>query len=240
MKKLLLVLGSLWSLSSLAQGISLPDFRWEVTDISQKGLNKEEMFRTMNRTFVRLNDSICSNRAQVWAYDFKRHYQINTAKIFLFFTSKNGTYGNVTWWYHVTPAINERGKLYTMDAGFPSRVKSPLAIKDWLKEFTKEESCKEIRIGENELIEYIYKERVFPIKTSYGNYGCYYVVAPEGYWIPGGLAKNMLGYDENRRPVNYSREELNQNEVYQACLEVSTSPIGWALGEGHRKCRGYL
>ena len=238
--KIIILLCALLSSLASAGPIILRDFNWEVSDIAERGLNKEDIFKKMNRRFVRLKDSICSNRAQVWAYDFKRHYQTNNAKIFLFFTERNGSYGELTWWYHVTPAVNEKGRLYALDAGFPSRIKTPLALKDWLKEFSKGETCRELKIGDNELIKNIYRQRVFPIHTPDGSHGCYYVVAPEGYWIPGALAKFMLGQDEDGRPINFSRDRLEYSEVYQACLEVSTNPIGWALGEGHRKCQEYL
>lgn len=154
MKFLFQIIFLTFSHFTYSQSIYLSDFKWSITDIAQKGFNKKSMFEKMNRTFVRLHDSICSNRAQIWACDFKRKYNIDTTKIFLFYTSKNGTYNRITW----------------------------------PKQFTREERCKEIKLGENDLIEYIYRERVFPIKTYYGEYGCYYVIAPEGYWIPRGLA----------------------------------------------------
>ena len=194
----------------------------------------------MNRTVVRKEMSICSNRAQVWAYDYKRHHKIDTAKIFLFFTVKNSRFNGANWWYHVSPVVNEKSKLWVMDGGFPAKFNSPLLVDDWLKIFSRDQKCKEIRLGENDLIKNIYREKVFPTKTPYGEFGCYYIMAPAGYWTPNILAQHMLGYDQRGRPVRVERDFITKEETYQACLETSTNPIEYALRVGHRICSSYL
>jgi hypothetical protein len=236
-----IILASLIFASSVfSSSPTLPDHDWSLNDIMDQGISKIDLFKNMNRSLVRVNDSICSNRAHLWAHDFKRKNGLDTAKVFLFFTRRNGTFNGLTWWYHVAPVINEDGVLWAMDAGFPKRVKGPLELKAWLKEFSREENCKEIRIGENELIERIFKEQTFPETTEYGSYGCYYALAPQGYWTPGQLAMNLSGHDGSGSPVNFSRQEIVESDLWQACLEVSTTPIGWALGSGHKKCLNYL
>lgn len=240
MKLVIVFLFLVVSFSAFSQPIILEDYNWPITDITFRGHKKEDLFRSMNREEVRLKDSICSNRAHVWAYDFHRKQDLDTAKIFFFFTKENGRQGWKTWWYHVAPVINERHQLWVMDAGFPEMIKGPMLTQDWLKNFSDGGKCKEIRMGDNELIEKIYTARVFPEKTSYGKYDCYYSIAPAGYWTPKHLAMNLLGQDEAGNPVNFSREAIHENEVYEACLETSTSKLGWILGEGHKKCRRYL
>jgi hypothetical protein len=231
----------LTSLPALAQNITLDEFKFPVPDISHKKLNKEKLFTSMNRSLVRTHDSICSNRAHMWVYDFKRKHEVEAPKIFLFFTSKTGSHNGITWWYHVSPMVNENGNLWVMDAGFPNKIKNPMAVKEWLVHFTGEKSvCKEIKPGEDDLVENIYKSRTFPENTRYGKHDCYYKIVPPGYWTPAGVAKHLLGKDENGRPVNYVRDQIDEGEVFEACLEAATSPFGWAMRSGVGKCNHFL
>lgn len=234
--KLILTLIMFLNFSVLAGPIILDDHDFKLTDIASLNIDKKDLFGLMDRTIVRTQDSICSNRAQIWGYDYKRKQKLDSGKIFLFFTSQTYTY----WWYHAANVINEKGKFWVMDAGFPNRIKGPLLLKDWLKEFNGAAQCKRIRLGDNELLEKIYSESLFPTKTSYGSYGCYYIISPATYWTPNQIAMNMLGRDSNGNPVRYSKETIDKNDVYEACLETSTDPIGYALRLGHRICRGYL
>jgi hypothetical protein len=229
---MLLTLATLFSSLTNAQSVPLPDYDWSTEDIALSDLKKEELFKTMNRDLIKLGNSICSNRAMIWLYDFKRKYNVDGSKLFLFYTGKTGDAGAKTWWYHVTPMIVENGTEYTMDAGFSSSIKSPLLVKDWIKKFTGSTNCKEIRAGENELIELMYKGQTFPETTKYGTYDCYYKKVPAGYWTPSSVAMNLLG--------NFQRPELDKDEVYAACKEAVTSPIGRALGNGAKKCKKYL
>jgi len=239
MKTLLSLLALSFSLASFAQAVPLPDFKYALTDIAAKGLKKETLFSRMNRDLIRTGDSICSNRAHVWAWDFQRHYELDTGKIFMFYTKKSGDLGRITWWYHVAPVIAENGKTWVMDAGF-SRVTSPLTPADWLKTFAKSTNCKELKASETDLIELIFDGQTFPETTSYGRYDCYYKLAPAGYWTPEMLAKGILGRDDEGRPIQFSRDEIDEDEVYSACVEAVTSPIGRVLGNGGKRCRKYL
>lgn len=231
----------LFSTSVFAQTLHLKDFNYPVPDIAPRNLKKEELFTKMNRSLVRLKDSICSNRAHMWAYDFKREHQIDSPKIFLFYTAKSGRYPGVTWWYHVSPMVNEKGNYWVMDAGYPDRVKGPLPIKEWLKEFTGEKSvCKEIQPGDDDLVELMFSASTFPEVTRHGKYDCYYKLTPPGYWTPEALAKHILGRDASGSPVRYVRDEISKSEVYSACLETTTSPFGWAFRQGRGACQKYI
>lgn len=235
----------LTSFSAFAQKITLEDFKYPVEDIKDQGLTKESLYQSMNRTLVRYQDSVCSNRAQMWAFDFERKHHVTSPKIFLFFTAKNShTGGRITginWWYHVSPTVNEGGELFVMDAGFPNKIKTPLTVKDWLANFTgKDQVCKQIMPGEDDLIEMIYKEQAFPQTTKYGKYDCYYKITPAGYYVPGQVAKHILGKDESGRPVRLDRDEINKDEVFEACLEASTTPMGYMWGNGYSKCNYYM
>ncbi len=238
--KLVPLFAFLFSVSAGAQSIPLPDYKFSVTDIAAKGLSKESLFSRMNRSSIDVGGSICSNRALMWANDFKRQNGLNTAKIFLFFTSKNGRSANKTWWYHVSPMVNEKGTFWVMDAGFPAMISEPLSIADWLVEFVGSNKCKEIEATETELIERMFVPVVFPQRTSYGTFDCYYRITPGGNWTPASVAKQLLGKDEDGRPVRYERNDIDPDELYSACLETTTSGFGRMFGGGKKKCKNYV
>lgn len=236
----LLSLLVLFTVPAFAQTLMLKDFNYPVPDISEKNQSKEILFKDMNRTLVRTKDSICSNRAHVWSYEFQKK-EVVAPKIFLFFTPKTGSFGGMSWWYHVSPMVNENGKLWVMDAGFPDRFNAPVSVEAWLKEFNGQESvCKEIKHADIDLIGRMFKAEAFPETTSHGKYNCYYKIAPAGYWTPSQLAQNLSGHDENGRPVNFNREEMEEGDVMQACVETSTNPLGWMVRSTRAKCRYFI
>lgn len=240
--KNLLILASAAFLANFAhaQSVPLPDYNWSTEDIALSNLKKEDMFKAMNRDLIKLGSSICSNRAMIWLYDFKRNYNVDGSKLFLFYTGKTGDAGAKTWWYHVTPMIVENGTEFTMDAGFPGSIKSPLLVKDWIKKFTGSTNCKEIRANETDLIERMFKGQTFPETTQYGTYDCYYKKVPAGYWTPSSVAMNLLGVTINGTPTTFERPEIDKDDVYAACKEAVTGPISYALGGGAKKCKKYL
>ncbi len=238
MKKYFLILTTCMSFS--ASAYKLPDYNnWELTDLANKNISKEELFKNMDRDFIKVGQSICSNRAHMWTFDFKRQYDIDAAKIFLFYTKKTGEVGRKTWWYHVAPVINENNNLFVIDAGFYA-IQKPLSTKEWLHSFIGSNKCKEIMAGEDELIERMFSGAVFPETTSYGTYDCYYKITPAGYWTPASVATNLLGRNYSGVPTHYVRDEIDSDEVYAACTEAVTNPIGRILGSGKKKCKKYL
>lgn len=241
MKKFVLALALGVVSTAFAQDVVLSEFNnWKMTDISTQGYKKETLFTKMNRDMIKLGASICSNRALVWAYDFKRNQNVDAGKLFLFYTKKTGEVGAKTWWYHVAPVVNEKGTIYVLDAGFPSSIKGPITTTDWLKKFTSSTKCKEIKATDTDLITRMFDGYVFPQTTTHGTFDCYYTITPGGFWTPGTVAKGLLGVDEDGRPVHHVRDEIDSEEVLAACTEAVTSPIGRAFGGGKKKCEKYL
>ncbi|MFP5385873.1 MAG: protein-glutamine glutaminase family protein [Bacteriovoracia bacterium] len=221
------------SLGIEAHTITLSDYNYSVRDIREKNLTKEDVYQKMNRKLVRSKDSICSNRAHVWAWDFQVN-NIDSPKIFLFFTPKTGTFDGFSWWYHVSPLVNENGKLWVMDAGYPKKVQEPLSIKEWMKRFNGKDSvCKEIRSHHKDLIGFMAQETAFPEETEHGKYSCYYKITPPGYWTPAQIVRNLTGEE-------FSRDVMEESEVMQACIETSTSPLGWLFRSTKEKCRDFI
>ena len=241
MKPIIAALAFSLTTAAFAQEVTLKDFNnWKMTEVTTKGHTKESLFKNMNRNMIKLGASICSNRALVWAYDFKRFQNIDSGKIFLFYTKKTGDVGQTTWWYHVSPVINEKGTIYALDAGFPGGIDSPLTTGDWLKKFSGSRNCKEIQQHETDLVQRMFKGYVYPETTSYGTYDCYYKITPGAYWTPSTIAQGLLGVDHTGSPVPPRSEEIDPDEVKFACVEAVTSPVGRVLGGGRKKCSKYL
>ncbi len=226
--------------SSITLALPLKDYDWRLTDVASKGLTKEDLFSRMDRQFIKTKSSICSNRAHMWANDFKRRHGLDTGKIFLFYTQKKSDLSLRTWWYHVSPVVNENGAIWVLDAGFPGWIKNPLSPQDWLQKFSNSTNCKELQASETDLIELIFKGQTFPHQTAYGTYDCYYKFVPHTLWTPEIVAMNLLGRDASGRPVRVERPDIDSNELYQACMEATTGKIGWALGAAKKQCREYV
>lgn len=239
--KIITLLSSIFFIqNTLAQDITLQDNKFELVDIARFGVSKETVFENLNTRFIKASSSICSNRALVWAYDIKRKHGVNSAKIFLFYTKKSGEVGRKTWWYHVAPVVNENNELWVVDKGFSGFIKAPLRPTEWLSRFTGSTNCKEIQLGEDDLINRMFTPQTFPEVTSYGSYDCYYRVMPEGYWTPASVAKNMLKRDQNGRSVSFEQNEINESELMVACEEASTSKVGRVFTSAKEKCKEYL
>lgn len=237
MKLVLLLAASFLTLSAEAQNLTLNDYRFDMTDIRMRGQTPQSLYSSMNTSLIKSSSSICSNRALVWVNDFKRYNDIDAAKIFLFYTGKTGRAGRTTWWYHVAPMVNDGGQQIVLDPGFPGMINAPLTVEQWLVEFAGTSNCREIRSGQNELIEKMFTEQVFPDYTqAYGPADCYYHVAPAGLWTPGAVASHLLGVDYEGTPVASTNPEIDIWQVYEACKEASSSFLG---GTG-KKCRRYL
>lgn len=229
--KIVLFTTAILSLETSAAPVKIKDYEWSVTDVAELGLTKEEIFTKMDRKFIKVGASICANRALMWLYDMKKEHNVDGAKIFLFYTEKTGGAGLKTWWYHVAPVVAENSELYVVDGGFRS-IKNVLKIKDWVGTFSVGARCKEIQSHETDLIELMNSGRQFPTTTHYGTYDCYYKVVPAGLWFPTSVAHSLMGGNVPN--------EIQEDEVYSACVEAITSPIGRLLGAGRKACRKYL
>ena len=226
-------------LSAGAGPVTLATDNFVLRDIKEQGLTASSLFKKM-RGFGLVDFSICANRAHVWAYDFQQK-NIDSAKIFLFFTKKSGNNIYLTWWYHVAPVINENGELLVMDKTLRNR---PESTAKWLSKISDTNRCYEIKDEDTDLLQRIYAGVTFPAVTSpeRGHYDCYYRIMPSGYWFPRSIAERLLGQDENGAPI--AVEELGGNvgrkDAYSACRQSFSGPINGLLGSGSRVCRRYL
>lgn len=225
---------------SFSMEVKLKDFDFSLNDVSQMGLNSDEIFEGMDRDFIKLKGSICSNRAHMWANDLKNDHKIDSAKIFMFYTARSEQDSRSMWWYHVAPVINERGFLWVLDAGFPHALQRPVTIPEWLESFSRSLNCKEIKRNEKDLAKLIYDVRAFPKATSYGKFDCYFIISPSSYWTPRQIAMNFLKEDEEGNRLNFERASIDPDDLFQACLEATSSKLEYVLGTHTKKCREYL
>ena len=238
MKVLLSLLFVLKTTTLFAQGY-LSDYRWTLTDVLKKGQTKENLLASMDREFVKIKGSICSNRAHMWVNDFKRKYDLDTAKIFVFYTTEEDHEGRLkVWWYHVAPIVNENNQQFILDPAFSAS--KALTKDEWFQKISRYKTCREMKSDETELIELIFTQRTFPKQTPYGTHDCYYRIVPHPYWIPKHIAENLLGVDSAGKAVRVERTEIDKDELMQSCLESTSSKVGYALGSSKKKCKEYI
>lgn len=125
------------------------------------------IFKRMNKRHQR--DSQCYNRAHVWAYEEFNRTQLQSMKLFIFFTRSYIRKYRYKWWFHVTPMTYVNGTAMTMDRTF---FKGPAAVKTWTDNF-------------------IYSKRTCPVAPKYSDYRnnqeaehCYLMPASMYFWQP--------------------------------------------------------
>jgi hypothetical protein len=237
-------------LSSLTPAFSagyLKDFDYQLTDIAFKGLRKESLFARTETSFMDLEKSICANRAHVWGYDLARFNKINTGKIFFFFGAsiwnKNDKHG---YMYHVAPYIIENGAEYVMETSYPSELKAPVTVDEWMENETynriKATDCLEITASDTDLTEYFYARQNLPEKRGAGKQGarCYFRKVPGHYWFPTSIAIHDLKKDEEGNKVEFDPKGFDLDDVLEACVETASGKIGRFFGGGKAKCKAHL
>lgn len=92
--------------------------------------------------------SQCYNRAHVWAYESKNKFDLNSMKVFMFYTRRYIRRYNFHWWFHVAPftylKTNDAFDEKVLDYRFTQR---PHAMKDWTDIFMHNKAyCPEIKL----------------------------------------------------------------------------------------------
>lgn len=89
-----------------------------------------QLFRSLRRGAT--SWSQCYNRAHIWAYESKYYNDINSMKVFLFFTRKYIRQYNYKWWFHVSPFtyVDEGNGIQekVLDLAF---TRGPTPMKQW-------------------------------------------------------------------------------------------------------------
>ena len=103
-----------------------------------------QIFKSLRRNAT--SYSQCYNRAHIWSYESKNKFQLNSMKVFMFYTRKYIREYNFQWWFHVAPYT------YVMLDGVkqervldPRFTKAPTEMKSWTDVFMKNKvTCTEI------------------------------------------------------------------------------------------------
>lgn len=112
---------------------------------------------------------------------------------------------------------------------------------EWLTKFVNTSNCKVINSRERDLFELMFKGRMYPEYTpQYGAVDCYTYTAPGPFWTPATVAMGVLQEDETGRPIRFSREQYDIDELLQACKEAAAGRLGSVLGGSKKKCKEYL
>lgn len=104
---------------------------------------KPTVLKTLNHVrelfkYARINnkESQCFNRAHVWSYEWKADKNINTAKMFIFFSVKYIREHNFHWWFHVAPyshvVIGNKIKERILDKKY---LPGPSTLRQWIDRF---------------------------------------------------------------------------------------------------------
>ena len=125
--------------------------------------------------------SECYNRAHVWTYEEKLKRDLNSMKVFLFFTYRYIREYNYGWWFHVAPFLMVKQGTTTMEqVTDPEFTSSPQAMKDWTDIF-------------------IAPKVDCPVIQKYSDYEqhqeaqyCYRVKVSMHYWQPRDIQQNEI------------------------------------------------
>lgn len=158
----------------------------------------KQIFYEMRRDWQ--NASQCYNRAHVWAYEAFDERNLNSMKLFMFFTSSYIRKYRYKWWFHVSPMtyLKENTTISPMilDRRYSS---SPLRRKTWSNMF-------------------IYSKRECPLISSYSYYEnnqktehCYHIPVSMYFWQPRDIERfEQYGTEKKTfliREVNWAYRE---------------------------------
>jgi hypothetical protein len=91
-----------------------------------------------NESRVNHKKSQCFNRAHIWSYEWKMKHNINSQKLFIFFSRKYIRENNFQWWFHVAPymhvVVGDKIKERVMDMKYTH---GPSTIRQWITSFKK-------------------------------------------------------------------------------------------------------
>lgn len=86
----------------------------------------QTIFNGMNRSYK--NQSECTDRAHIWAYEEWRKHGLVSQKMFMFFTNTYIRRYNYHWWFHATPYVLVGSTEYMMDRRYTG---GPRLRKTW-------------------------------------------------------------------------------------------------------------
>lgn len=153
--------------------------------------------------------SQCYKRAHVWAFNMKQKHNVDSMKIFLFFTKKYIEEFEYDWWFHVAPYVATTSGELVMDRTY---TRSPMSVPRWTSIFMKNNaSCPVVnsynQYSQNQWSNYCYVRKVSmyyfqPLDISRADNGGY----GKDYWQKWELksAKKEFHGWWHSSPIDYS------------------------------------
>jgi hypothetical protein len=84
--------------------------------------------------FYRKSYAECFQRAHLWAFELRQMMNIQSQKVFLFFTDRYTRRTGFDWWFHVAPFVLVNGTEMVLDPYFFSK---PVDLQTWTNYFMK-------------------------------------------------------------------------------------------------------
>ena len=176
----------------------------------------------------------CGDRAHVWSYILKTKFNIDSQKVFLYFTPKSFNFTGMRWGFHVTTLITIDGEEYAVEKIPRYEVKSeggyvlknelmfdaPIPLKDWLMVHTGYESCKELDMylpADKNAFKPFKKVRVYQSSDD-----CVIAKTPSAYWWPNSVHRAVT------KGAYYSDTNANYQTASLACANIFPGSSGEA------------
>ncbi len=83
--------------------------------------------------------SQCFKRAHMWSFDMWSKLNINSQKMFIFYTQRYVQLEDFKWWFHVAPSVVVNGVDMVMDGTF---MEKPMTVRAWQNFFMKSEKIR--------------------------------------------------------------------------------------------------
>jgi hypothetical protein len=147
----------------------------------------------------------CGDRAHVWSYLLQNQFQVDSQKIFLYYTTPSFNYTKMLWGFHVATVIHIGADEYVIEkiphyivrdqGGFyldetKLQYPSPLPLKDWLKASTGFTDCKRLDLNNSADKEsFAAFNSVRPIASTEN---CIIAITPAAYWWPGDVYSAVM------------------------------------------------
>ncbi|WPU66982.1 protein-glutamine glutaminase family protein [Peredibacter starrii] len=175
-----------------------PNFSYDPTVLGSYS-EANSIFSRMRRNYQ--NESQCYNRAHIWAYEEYKRSNLNSMKLFLFFTNRYIRNYRYQWWFHVSPMVlvNEGGASVerVLDRRYTT---TPRFVNSWTNIF-------------------IYSGRKCPVVQKYNDYrnnqekeDCYLIPVSMYFWQP----RDIVSRDNN----GYEKKSFIKSEVDWAYWEA--------------------
>ena len=176
----------------------------------------EQMFNYLKKRTKWFTE--CFNRAHIWSKQMYDRNNVDSMKVFIFYTKKYRREIKGKWWFHVAPMIDINGEYYVMDKEF---TQEPARFKNWEHIFTKKMEAKGINGYRCSVIR--------NIKEYYDTYNqnneyCNILITSMHYWMPLDMS-------------NLDRKGIQQTEWSNRDLRSAAKEVFWGWKQVYKEIK---